>query len=107
CHVHQSDEGRSEMWVGDLVTSLPSFGLCDDDPAVSQARQMVRHVRASQLQLARQHSRVARAIKEGHQDPGARRVRHGPAEPVHDVEARSNSQHVLNYTLLADLLSVW
>ncbi|MFC5128457.1 hypothetical protein ACFPRL_35810 [Pseudoclavibacter helvolus] len=63
---------------------------------------MVRDVRAGQLQLAREHGRIARGVQQSHQDPGARRVRHGPAEPVHDVEARSNSQHVLNYTASAD-----
>lgn len=53
---------------------------------------------AIQVELARQRPGRARAAERGHQDPGARRVRHGPAEPVHDVKARSNGQHPLNYT---------
>ena len=90
------------MRVGDLVASLAALGLGDHDPAVAQAGQVVGYVRAGQPQLAREHGGVARAVKQGHQDPGARRVGHGPAEPVHDVEARSNSQHALNYTAMAD-----
>ena len=90
------------MRVGDLVAGLPPLGLSDHDAAVAQAGQMVGHVRSGQPQLAREHGGVARAVKQGHQDPGARRIGHGPAEPVHDVEARSNGQHALNYTVIAD-----
>ena len=90
------------MRVGDLVAGLPPLGLSDHDAAVAQTGQMVGHVRAGQPQLAREHGGVAWTVKQGHQDPGARRVGHGPAEPVHDVEARSNGQHALNYTVIAD-----
>ena len=92
------------MRVGDLVASLAALGLGDHDPAVAQAGQVVGHVRAGQPQLAREHGGVARAVEQGHQDPGTRRVGHGPAEPVHDVETRSNGQHALNYTAAADLM---
>ena len=93
------------MRVGDLVASLATLGLGDHDPAVAQAGQVVGYVRAGQPQLAREHRGVARAVEQGHQDAGARRVGHGPAEPVHDVKTRSNGQHALNYTAAADLMS--
>ena len=53
------DLQRREMRVGDHVARLPPLGLGDHDPAVAQAGQVVRHVRARQLQLAREHGRVA------------------------------------------------
>ena len=63
------------------------FGLPTRAHAAEASKETTGHVRPGQLQLARQHRRIARAVEQGHQDPGARRVRHGSAEPVHDVEA--------------------
>ena len=91
-----------EMGIGNLIACLTPLGLSYHDAAVAQTRQMVRDVGARQLQVARQHGGIARSLEEGHQDAGARGVGHGTAEPVHDVESRSNGQHALNYTLSAD-----
>lgn len=78
-HVHEGNERSSKVRICDLVASLATLRLSDHDPAVAQAGEMVRHVRARQLQLAREHGRVARTIEQRHQDPGTRRIRHGTA----------------------------
>ncbi|VWX52575.1 conserved hypothetical protein [Micrococcus luteus] len=41
------------MCIGDLVSGLAALGHGDRDPAVPQARQVVRHVRPGQPQVSR------------------------------------------------------
>ncbi len=101
-HVYERDERSGEMRVGDLVTSLAAFWLSDDDPAIAKARQVIRHVRTSEYQIAREDGRIAGPFEQGHQDPGARRIGHRPAKPVHYIDTGSNSQHTLNYTVTGD-----
>ena len=45
--------------------------------------------------VAGEYRRVARALEECHEDAGAGRVGHRPAQPGHHVQPRSNSQHAL------------
>ena len=62
----RGDERSRKMRVGDLVTGLATLRLGNDNPAVTQAGKMVRHVRTRQLQLTREHSRVARSTEQRH-----------------------------------------
>ena len=44
--------GPGQVRVGDLVPGLPSLGFGDHDPAVAQATEAVRDIRAGQVQIS-------------------------------------------------------
>ena len=93
--LEQLSQPLGQMRVGDLIPGAPTFRCGDDQPAAPQARQMIRDVRAGQLEISCQLSRVAGSVQQCEEDPGTGRVGHRPTQPVHHIEARSKSQHRL------------
>src|SRR3546814_16127152 len=68
---------------------------------------MIRHVRPGQTELARQLSGIGGPLQQSHKKARTGRVRHRPTQPVHHVQTRSNSQHMLNNTATAEPLARW
>lgn len=91
------------MRIRDLVTGLPPLRLSDDDAAVAQAREVIRDVRPRQFESPRQNRRIAGAIQQREKNARTGRIGHRPSEPVHHVDARSNSQHTLTIQRLLTL----
>jgi len=94
------------MRIGNDIPRLPTLGFSHHDAAVPQARQMIRHVRSGQPELAGQLSGIGRPLQQSHKKPGTGRVRHRPTQPIHHVQTRSDGQHVLNNTASAEPLTM-
>ncbi|KHO29338.1 hypothetical protein NX84_06475 [Corynebacterium minutissimum] len=92
------------MRIGDLVSCPTPLGLGDDNPTIAQACQVIGHVRACQVQISGQFRRVSGMVEQGQDDPGSSGVGQCTTQAVHHVETRSNSQHALNYTVIAELV---
>ena len=61
--VDQRFERRREVRIGDFVAGPASLRLSDDDATIAQAGQVVRDVRAGEIQALREHGRVARTVQ--------------------------------------------
>lgn len=83
------------MRICNLVASASSLDGSDDQPAPAKAREVIGHIRTSQLEVVRKLSRVTRSIQQGQEDPRPGGIRHGTAEAIHDVKARCNGQHMV------------
>lgn len=68
-HVKESPQCRCEVSIGQLVPDLATFGLGDDDAAVPEAREVIRHVLAGEAQLIRKPGGIGRTIKESQEHP--------------------------------------
>ncbi|OFT62844.1 hypothetical protein HMPREF3149_03600 [Corynebacterium sp. HMSC05E07] len=92
------------MRIGDLVSRPTPLWLGDDNSTIAQACQVVGHVRACQVQISGQFRRVRGMVEQGQDDPGSSGVGQCTTQAVHHVKTRSNGQHVLNYTAIAELV---
>ena len=102
--VNQGGQRLRQVGIGDLVARLAALGFGSNDAAVAQARQMIGHVGACEVQIAGQLCRVGRPVEQRQDDPGPGRVGQRAAQPVHHVQARSNGQHALNYTARTEVV---
>src|SRR5690625_3769707 len=91
--VDQGGEGAGQMRVGDFIAGLASLHFPHHDAAIPQAGQVVGNIGPAQAQVPGQLGRVTWPLQEGHEDARPGRVSHRSANPVHHVEAESNSQH--------------
>ncbi|KKO77011.1 hypothetical protein WU87_12545 [Corynebacterium minutissimum] len=92
------------MRIGDLVSRPTPLGLGDDNPTIAQACEVIGHIRACQVQISGQFRRVSGVVEQSQDDSGSSGVGQCSTQAVHHVETRSNSQHSLNYTALAELV---
>src|SRR3546814_2069511 len=95
------------MRIGNDIPRLPTLRFSHHDAAVPQARQMIRHVRPGQTELARQLSGIGGPLQQSHKKARTGRVRHRPTQPVHHVQTRSKSKKRLNNTDTAEPLDSW
>ena len=75
----------SQVWVGNFVSGLSSFGCSNYDATGPQATQVIGDIGPRQIEVVRQLCWVARPIKKMHEDARAGRVGHRSTEAVHNV----------------------
>ncbi|ALC07207.1 hypothetical protein CDES_14535 (plasmid) [Corynebacterium deserti GIMN1.010] len=83
--IQQRVQRLRQMSINDLVAGLSPLRFGNNNSAVPQAGEMVRHVRARQFQILGESGRVGRPPQQRQENAGTSRIRHGPTQPVHHV----------------------